>query len=842
MAEPFKVYVYTHTHWDREWYRSFQEYRFRLIEVVDDILDQLDSGSLDCFTLDGQAIVLEDYLDVKPENKDRLIRHIKEGRLEAGPWYVLPDEFLVSGESLIMNLYLGHRLTEKYGKTTRTGYLPDSFGHSIDIPAILKKFNINNALLWRGINADITEFNWLSQDNNSVKTYHLREGYYINLFENNNTDITKIHEIINSYIQKIKAYTTLNYMLLPVGGDHMPAPQNFKGVIKDINNHQNDYKLIPVTLTEFMILFEKEQLKDSYQQEFRDCTRSYILPGVYSSRLYLKQENARLTNKINRLIEPLACYCNAYHLDKFRLPDTDYLWKMLIENHPHDSICGCSVDPVHDEMEQRFKSLHQACDEYINRAKLSLIKQVPTGKIAVFNTSNFTYSGPVLLNTFQEDDTGLKSQLIDEFTDTHPRFYSDIKEARPATILKKQQNKLVWADEVPAGGLKILDSAEIPAPVREHNGNLTNGIIEIKVDKDSISVKDLKTGETYHNLNQIIDKRDAGDSYNFGPIKGDTPVKARITSSRIKENGPIRGMLEAFYEIDIPDGADSKTIEPISATISHYISCYIIMYANSKIVEFRLNWDNKSRNHLLQAVFPSNSLIYKTDVENHCGILSRSFDPEYDIYNHIPASKQTELKTNTAPMQRFVQANNIAIFNEGLPEYEVFKSNLYLTLLRATGYLSVEHPSTRGAYAGPELSTPGNQCLRQNTARYAFHPASTPEELFRLAESFCGCTISLTGENKAIENFNPPESLISLSNPDIITTSMRYYSKSDSIVIRLLNISKDIQTTDLHISLPASSIQEVNFLNEPFNESLKPAGLKLAPCEMKACLINVKTE
>ena len=159
MAEPFKVYVYTHTHWDREWYRSFQEYRFRLIEVVDDILDQLDSGSLDCFTLDGQAIVLEDYLDVKPENKDRLIRHIKEGRLEAGPWYVLPDEFLVSGESLIMNLYLGHRLTEKYGKTTRTGYLPDSFGHSIDIPAILKKFNINNALLWRGINADITEFN-----------------------------------------------------------------------------------------------------------------------------------------------------------------------------------------------------------------------------------------------------------------------------------------------------------------------------------------------------------------------------------------------------------------------------------------------------------------------------------------------------------------------------------------------------------------------------------------------------------------------------------------------------------------------------------------------------------
>lgn len=29
-------------------------------------------------------------------------------------------------------------------------------------------------------------------------------------------------------------------------------------------------------------------------------------------------------------------------------------WKLLMQNHPHDSICGCSVDDVHREMINPF--------------------------------------------------------------------------------------------------------------------------------------------------------------------------------------------------------------------------------------------------------------------------------------------------------------------------------------------------------------------------------------------------------------------------------------------------------------------------------------------------------
>lgn len=810
-----KAYVYAHTHWDREWYRTFQQYRLRLIEVIDVILEELDKNELKYFTLDGQAIVLEDYLEARPENKDRLISYVNKGRLDIGPWYVLPDEFLVSGESLVENLYLGHKTSTMFGITNKIGYLPDTFGHSIDIPLILNKFDIDNAILWRGVNSNNTEFIWYSMDKSKVKTFHLLEGYYNITLQDDKLDIEEKLNALTDFINKIKLKTTLDCLLIPAGGDHMPPPVNLQSQLDELNTIQNEYEFVQCRLQEFLSHINTDNLNEHIQQEFRDCSKSYILPAVYSSRLYLKQLNSRLTHKINNVIEPFSCYCNFLNLDKFKLPDTEYLWKMLILNHPHDSICGCSIDEVHEEMEQRLKSLNQACDEVVNRAKYSIMKNISSEEVVVFNGSNYSYTGPVSLIGYKELNQQLIQQKIREFEDRYFEFYSDIDEPLPATIIKKQTETLLWADSIQPHSLQIIKPVEISNKVTVNKGILTNGLIEIYVNKDSLTIKDLTNKKEYNEINKIIDRLDRGDSYNFGPVKADRLNKAIIIDHKIVESGPIRGKINILYEINIPESLNNERNGASSKTVKHIINCELSITASSKLVEFNLNWENKSKDHILQVVFPMYNNIYSTLVENHFSTIERRFDPEYNIYDYIPVKDNTELKTNTAPMQRFVQACDLALFTDGLPEYEVYKNNLQLTILRSVGYLSREDVPTRGVQAGPKLQTPGCQCIRHCTARYAIHPKSSITNLYRLAEVFMGNIICIQGSSKTSNNNALNVTLIKWDNPNIISTRFKQANNNDRIIIHLLNISSYPQNVVITSSLKIKSCKEINFLNEP---------------------------
>ena len=110
------IHVLPHTHWDREWYDPFPTFRGRLVQMLDELLPRLvGDPSFGHFQLDGQMAVVDDYLAVRPEQREPLKNLSAAGRLSMGPWYVLPDEFLVSGETLIRNLQLGIARAEEFG-------------------------------------------------------------------------------------------------------------------------------------------------------------------------------------------------------------------------------------------------------------------------------------------------------------------------------------------------------------------------------------------------------------------------------------------------------------------------------------------------------------------------------------------------------------------------------------------------------------------------------------------------------------------------------------------------------------------------------------------------------
>jgi mannosylglycerate hydrolase len=221
--------VYYHTHWDREWYLPFRAYQVRLAEVVDEVLDQLERKVLSCFMLDGQTVVLDDYLELRPENRERLKRFIENGQLSIGPWYVMPDEFLVGGESLIRNLMRGIRESRTWGCQRFTGYLPDTFGHSADMPTILKNFGLTSTVLWRGVHPQKSLLRWQSPSGASVLALHLTDGYFQMMLHDWTATESQKLEALDTLIDKLKSVSPASGLeLLPIGGDHL-APLSEDG-------------------------------------------------------------------------------------------------------------------------------------------------------------------------------------------------------------------------------------------------------------------------------------------------------------------------------------------------------------------------------------------------------------------------------------------------------------------------------------------------------------------------------------------------------------------------------------------------------------------------------------
>ena len=175
-----RVAIVPHTHWDREWYAPFQEFRLNLVDVLDQLLAQLErEPSYRAFLLDGQMAVVDDYLEIRPENEERLRHLATSGRLTMGPWYILMDEFLVSAETIVRDLQLGLERAGAFGGAMSIGYLPDMFGHIAQMPQILAQTGFADAVVWRGVPSEITStgFDWEAPDGSTVRAEYLVRGY-----------------------------------------------------------------------------------------------------------------------------------------------------------------------------------------------------------------------------------------------------------------------------------------------------------------------------------------------------------------------------------------------------------------------------------------------------------------------------------------------------------------------------------------------------------------------------------------------------------------------------------------------------------------------------------------
>ncbi|MGA2490717.1 MAG: hypothetical protein ABSF99_11130, partial [Anaerolineales bacterium] len=399
------LHIVSHTHWDREWYLPFQSFRLKLVHLIDGLLDLLEKDlEFKYFMLDGQTIVLDDYLAMRPEKEAILRKHIQEGRIIIGPWHILPDMFLVGPEAHIRNLWQGERTARKFGLKMMIGYIPDPFGHPGQVPQILCGFGIETACLWRGLDDQPTEFWWQSPDSSHVLMAYLRDSYSngASLTADNPSAFT---EALTLAANSLAAHSQVTDFLIMYGTDHMEPPPGTSKAIAYAEGTLADTHVVHSTLPKFVATLQADIKKQgltlpTVTGELRACKRMHLLPGVLSTRMWIKQRNHASENLLTKWVEPFTTWQE--HATGFQstiLNQKSSLlnqtWRLLMENHPHDSICGCSIDQVSDEMKVRFDQVDQIGEELTRQSLEAITSAINTSSAGDNRKSAIVIFNPI---------------------------------------------------------------------------------------------------------------------------------------------------------------------------------------------------------------------------------------------------------------------------------------------------------------------------------------------------------------------------------------------------------------------------------------------------------------
>jgi len=875
MGKPsYEATLVSHTHWDRAWYCTFQEYRIRLVRLVDRLLRILDEQpDFRVFMLDGQMSVLEDYLEVRPDRAARLQDHCRAGRIQVGPWYVLADEFLVSPESLVRNLMIGRKMGEPYGGVMPIGYVPDGFGHIAQLPQILRGFGIDNAFFWRGMGTEGdrlgTEFEWCAPDGSGVTAILMPWGYHnvTNLgygihwgdISQMEFDWALAQQKIERAIDKLKPMTNTRTLLLMNGIDHAEAEPRIPEVIRRANAALDDVAIHHGTLAEHL---ERVRAAGAdlprFEGEFRWGRYSEILQGVYSTRIHLKQENHATETLLERYMEPLTALAWLAGGD---VPEGTpalawHAWHWLLLNHPHDDMYGSGIDEVHHEMLYRFSQARQIAGALVRDSLREVARQADmtaqTGTpVIAFNPLGWDRAEIAeAVIEFEFDDPHAESfQLVTAAGEVVPHQVLENDERFWMEVLKPNRKRCVRVlapVKVPALGYTTLyaQPAAGGAPpatdlVAGERG-AENAYMALVIEADGgLTITDKATGHTYTGQHHFVDIEDAGDEYTFCPLpENSQTISTAGHPAQVErgEAGPCRAAFRVTWTLEVPEGLSDDRRRRSARTVPLPIVSTIMLYAGQPGVFITTEIDNRARDHKLTVTFPTGLRVEQAHVDQSWLVAARDLKLP-------PSEGWVEDPTPLMHQRAFTDLSDgrrgLAILNRGLPSVEASEDGtIALTLLRSVGWLSRDDLWVRRIAAGPLVPTPGAQCFGPYRYEYAILPhAGGWESVYpaaynynaalyvRRADTHPGLVLremNITRDDPALVKTIPwprgghlPDtfSLLRIESPALVLSAARR-SERDTLIVRCYNITRGPIESAIICGLPLAGAYRANLAEE----------------------------
>ncbi len=879
--EKRRLMVVSHTHWDREWYLPYQSFRVRLVGLFDDLLELFDADpDYKHFMLDGHTLPLEDYLEIRPDRFDDVERAVQQGKLLIGPWYIIPDEALPGGEALVRNFLRGHRVAALFGPVMKVGYIPDPFGQIAHMPAILRGFGIERATMWRGADDSLktTEFFWRSPDGSEVLTVHKPHGYgnAATLPRSKNALMSRI----GSARDAIEPLATTPYLLLMNGSDHLGPQTDLSSMLRTVNAELNDAECEHSSLPALFDHIE-DYMGDRagewprHEGEFRSGQRAHLLPGVLSARMWIKQSNQECEDLLAHWAEPFSTWSDILkqqvgpewheplppttaHMPFPTSPESisgliDRAWRHLLENQPHDSICGCSVDRVHDEMRQRYEWVREIGEEMVRQSLRTigaLGPDAPLGTIAVFNPTPQPATGFVTATVPWSDErpivalTAPNGERVGASQIGETQAFV-IPDGAPAGFDRARADIGFVATDVPGYGYAIYrldvegEGATTPHPLapsprrgegeRDSESVLENKLFSVAADlaDGTLTVTDKSTGRTYTGLNRFVDGGDKGDEYNYCVPETEMVVDRPAAPPKISVATPAPGVRQMTIEMAyaLPAGLAADRMSRSAATVGERIVTTVTLTDGVPRVDISTVVFNAAEDHRLRVHFPTGVKTDASKADQHFGVVQRPIAlPKWD-----PATWMEE-PMGTYPQKAFVSVDDgaygLTIANRGLPEYEVIDTKqgaeIAVTLLRCVGWLSRADISSRRGGAGPQLRTPGAQMPGRHEFAYSIIPHA-------------GDWASAQAHVAAVQHLRPMRarwnrhglghidysgSLLEVESPAFAVSAIKRAEDGDGVIVRVYNTLDEEADTTVDVPLAGGRVSKVN-LNEEHVSDLR---------------------
>ncbi len=824
-----KIFVCVGTHWDREWYEPFQEFRRWLVDVVDEAMDIVEEQpGFRCFHFDGQAVVLEDYLAIRPERRERLIRLIKEGRINVGPWYDLPDLWLVSGESLVRNLQKGIQTCRDHGvEPMRFLFTPDQFGHNAAMPMISTGFGLKAGLCWRGtqIETHPTQFIWVGPDGSRQVTFKLPDMHGYTEFESavrwplwgkELTDET-VREVFDPVLAGIREHSVVPAYLMLDGMDHQHPPMNALPIMDSLRRLYPDVEFIWASFDEFAEELVKHagalpERSGELREVRRDTNRGgqYLIVHTLSSRYPNKRRNAQCQALLEKWAEP----CALFEALDGGAPIPGYLdlaWKYLLKNHPHDSICGCSIDQVHRDMMYRFDQCENIGDGIIRRAlaragKASGSNEAQSRLVAV-NPLPFQRKQVVELGLSFPPDWPEKHKDSLDAGEVVNKFYLQTRDGKriPHQLLRIERGAVLrqlgedsrnvpWrrgdlfhvAAEVtlPPCGLTGIEIVPTKDATRTFGSQLvgplaaSNGILSFALHSDGTgTLVHEPTGREFTDLFLYEDIGDCGDGWTRGVLSNDLMVRSagsRVTCF-VEENGPLRTVFRVERELDVPRAMDRRTYWRSEDRATLRIVDRYTLDKGSPLLAVHTTIQNTAMDHRLRVLMP-------TDVDARVSFADSPFSVvERPIAIPKEAACYEERINEEKPVTSFFGVQDdeggLAVLTPFGPfEYAVLDTperSLALTLFRST--FATVH--TSGEMEGQLLQT-----LEFDYCLFPFGGPLDAQEVLQLVAARQAPVRAYT-----TRELPPDRSFLHLENDAVVVSALKPAQDGRGGVIRLWN-------------------------------------------------------
>ena len=870
-----KIFYVQGTHWDREWYFPFQRFRQYLLDTAEEVLNTLENDpEFGCFIFDGQTLVMEDILEVKPEWRPRLERQIRAGRLKIGPWYCMPDMFLVSGESLIRNLRAGRRIAENFGGgTLPCGYLCDVFGNIAQTPQLLRLNGLDFAAVWRGIEDENCNFRvWRAPDGSEVLLYRMeaRQSY---------CDFTgevagywgfplgeeEFKRRAFAYIEEQRRRNPELVILMDAvdhGPIHRVVPQYLKWL-------RELYPEAEVAFSDFSRIAEELEKRRAslplYQGEMvypgKTLNNSFqaVLTHTLSARYPLKRWNDLCSDLLELTLEPIVA-ASLIRGVSCRPELLDLAWKYLLRNHPHDSICGCSVDAVHQDMLYRFRQIQEIAPGVVetfvkaDRDALTGIDQrrecVPCGfapetgipeadpegryDLRLYNPLPRPYKGVVRVQVrFPLQYPKRYSEYFGYETLNAFRLYEDSGREIPYVLEAIQPNQrcnfhrydhrhydvytLSFETQLRGCAWHTFQIRPAEEPVRNWSSmkrgprRISNGLLEVEFAGDgTFAVTDCENGRRIEGFNSFVFDRDMGDGWNYARPVNSAVLLDSSCGVLLREvrDSAIRSVFEIERVFSLPEGLEFRGglneqycgIRESAARVTQTIRTTVELEAGSRLVKMKTVLDNRAKDCRLRMAVPTGLPGGYFAGQSFCVIERPEGRLTGDESIRFREFDPMEKNFSGFAGKRSSHGSTVFFSRCGLKEISCQGEELYVTLLRNFR----RTPQTDGE---AESQNPGEQLFE-----YAFgifpgcvSNAEAAEMSQQYRREFLHYLVRHTG-NDADRN-----SLLELEgNPVVSAFSPTGEAEGGSAIVRLVNLSDHAEQSRFQSDYAIERVEKVD--------------------------------